>query len=68
MKYIIMGSILICLAHIAYALDCDHHLQIGFKLHDSKHSRSLTKDTDLLQKIRVHYETALKQCPSRSKT
>jgi len=65
MKHTIIGIILICLAHMAYALDCDQHLQIGFKLHDSKHSRSLTKDTDLLQKIRGHYETARKQCPDR---
>lgn len=65
MKHMIIGIILICLAHMAYALDCDQHLQIGFKLHDSKHSRSLTKDTDLLEKIRGHYETALKQCPDR---
>jgi len=64
-KYISIGIILFCLTHIAYALDCDQHLLIGFKLHDSKHSRSLTKDADLLEKIRTHYETALKQCPDR---
>ena len=64
-KTIFIGMILFFLTHSAYALDCDKHLQIGFKLHDSKHTRSLSKDTELLKKIRSHYETALRKCPDR---
>ncbi|CAN2047679.1 OmpA-OmpF porin, OOP family [Candidatus Magnetomoraceae bacterium gMMP-1] len=49
------------------ALDCEQHLGIGYELHTSKDSKSLSKDRELLNKIKNHYEQALKQCPGLCK-
>jgi len=47
----------------AHAIDCRQHMNIGSDLHLSKPRADLNNDSQLMIKIKNHYERALKLCP-----